>query len=206
MKKQTRQRALLSEEAARIMIEEGVSDCALAKSKAANRLNIHHKTNLPDDEEVEAACALRLALFHPNAENIEQAKLNIAEEGMTMLGDFSPRLAGHLIHGPILKNTVIQIHVFADSLEEVYLLLDNEDISAELVEEVFYYKRGEPVNIPTLRLDIDSHPIAINVFPHRDIRKKPLSSGRQKTMERWSIDQLRTRRAVGQELECENQE
>ncbi len=191
-----RKRLLLLEETARIMIEDGVRDLATARRKAARRLGIAGRADWPDDSEIEAACARRLSMFSPDFRSIEDEKLDCAEAGLELLSDFSPRLTGQLARGPALAGSVIEIHVFAHTLEDVLSLLELKQLRGKLGDRPYYYRRGKKTDIPVIQLRIDAHDAEISVFALDDIRKKPLSPGHQRPMQRLSLSQLRTRRAI----------
>jgi len=193
-------RLLLMEESARLMIEDGIRDVAAARRKAADRLGIPDRADWPDEREIEAACARRISLFSPDLKRFRDEKLDCAEAGLILLADFSPRLTGRLVHGAILRNSVIEIHVFADTLEDITALLAARQLAGQLSEKQFYYRRGETTSIPTIQLDIDSHEVEISIFAFNDIRKKPLSPGHQKPMERLSLSQLRMRRGIREQF------
>lgn len=193
--KLSQKRMLLCEESARIMIDEGCAEISLARSKAAKRLNLLNKNDWPADSEIESVCQARIKLFSSQDIGIKEVKLDYAEQGMRVLGQFSPRLTGQLVRGPVLKNTTIQIHVFADILEDVLSVLEDNGISVKLTEKQLYFTRDKYKKIPTILLDVDSHPIEIYVFSQLDLRRRPLSPVNQKPVEWLSIDQLRARRS-----------
>ncbi len=194
-RKPGRNRLLLTEEAARMMIEEGIRDCSTARRKAADRLGMD-RADWPDEREIEAACAARVSLFSPDSKHLRDEKLDCAEAGLALLADFSPRLTGQLVHGPVLRNSVIEIHAFADTLEDVLSLLAARQLTGALQEKTFYFRRGEATSIPTIQLDIDSHEVEISVFAVDDIRNKPLAPGHLKPMQRLSLSQLAARRSI----------
>ena len=58
-----RARQLLAQEAARIIVEQGIEDYRLAKTKAAERLGLRERGSLPGNAEIEAAVGQHLQLF-----------------------------------------------------------------------------------------------------------------------------------------------
>jgi len=58
-----RARTVLAQEAARIIVEQGISDYRLAKHKAAERLGMSERGSLPGNSEIEQAVADYQQLF-----------------------------------------------------------------------------------------------------------------------------------------------
>jgi hypothetical protein len=58
-----RARLVLAQEAARIIVEQGVQDFRLAKTKAAERLGMTDRGSLPGNSEIEVAVAEHLKIF-----------------------------------------------------------------------------------------------------------------------------------------------
>ena len=58
-----RARRMLAQEAARIIVEQGIQDFRVAKTKAAERLGLKDRGSLPGNSEIEAAVGEHLELF-----------------------------------------------------------------------------------------------------------------------------------------------
>ena len=136
---QIRQR--ICAEAARIMSAEGVRDFHTAKRKAALRLNIPNAKHLPSNEEVEAALRDYLQLFHAESLSTTLRHLrNIALEAMRFFQAFDPRLVGPVLSGTVTAQSAIQLHVCADTPEEIGLMLAEHHIPYDEADKRLRYK------------------------------------------------------------------
>lgn len=187
---QDRQRILVSQEAARIIVDEGIKDYQLAKRKAAERLRIDDRRRLPRNTEIEQAVLERHRLFRADTQpdhlkTLRQAALN----AMRLLGAFKPRLVGSVLNGAASKHADVNLHLFADAVEDVLFLLMDKNIPYRSLErrlrhydEVRYH--------PALRLAIDGVEIEAVVLPPKSLRHPPLSPVDGKPMERAGFDEV----------------
>ena len=98
------------------MVEEGVRDYQLAKRKAIQRLNLPWDKNLPGNDEVEAALADYLRLFHGARLDADVRRLRrLALDAMQFLERFDPRLVGAVVSGTVTADAPIQLHVTVDT-------------------------------------------------------------------------------------------
>ena len=58
-----RARQVLAQEAARIIVEQGIADFRVAKTKAAERLGMSTQSALPNNSEIETTASDHLLLF-----------------------------------------------------------------------------------------------------------------------------------------------
>ena len=111
-KKQTngddRARLILAQEAARIIVEQGIDDFRIAKLKAAERLGMSGRGSLPGNAEIEKAVSEHLKLFGREL-HIDLLRILrcAALTAMEMLAPFAPRLVG-----PVLQPGLHQGPVF----------------------------------------------------------------------------------------------
>ena len=61
-----RARRMLAQEAARIIVEQGIQDFRVAKNKAAERLGLKDRGSLPGNSEIQQAVGEHLQLFSYN--------------------------------------------------------------------------------------------------------------------------------------------
>ena len=121
-------------------------DYRVAKIKAAERLGLNSRGALPGNAEIEEAISDHLALFsgesHPG---LLLRMRTTALSVMHLLGDYSPRLVGPVLAGTADENSAINLHVFADSSEEIAFFLDDRKISCRLYERRLKSRRGRNV-------------------------------------------------------------
>jgi hypothetical protein len=174
-----RARQLLAQESARIIVDHGLRDYGVAKSKAADRLGLHKRGALPGNAEIEQAISEHLQLFNGNSHPDLLQQMRVAAlAAMQLLADFSPRLVGPVLAGTADDNSAVNLHVFADSSEEIALFLDARGISCKLYERRLKARRGrnvQPDVIPGYRFDYAGESIEATVFPFDGIRQAPIS-------------------------------
>ncbi|CAK0779407.1 hypothetical protein CCP3SC15_640014 [Gammaproteobacteria bacterium] len=130
-----RMRRLIAQEAARLMEEEGISDHYAAKRKAAERLGAPETRNLPRNTEVEEARSEFLRLFQADtAPGRLRTLREAALRAMELLARFQPRLVGPILSGAVGIYSDIELHLFAETPEEVSLFLDEYRIPYEQEE------------------------------------------------------------------------
>lgn len=178
----------LSVEAARIMADEGVRDFHLAKRKAAGRLNVAERKHLPSNEEIEEALKQHLELFHSERLTQDLGRLRtIAVQAMRFLECFDPRLAGPVLTGLVTASSAIQLHVAADSPEEIGFLLAEHGIPFEETDKHLRFGGERHEVLPVYCFTAGSAPIEIYVFNRQSIREAPLSPVDGKPMERATL-------------------
>jgi hypothetical protein len=97
---ESRTRQRLAEEAARIILEEGIRDYGQAKRKAADHLGITGRPDLPANTEIESAVLERNRLFASPGQRSEYiARLRAAALVMERLDPMETRLVGPLLLG-----------------------------------------------------------------------------------------------------------
>jgi len=125
----TKQRNHVAALAARLMAEDGISDFALAKRKAARKLGLAESAALPDDGEVEAALRTYQRLFQEEEQQVRrQQLLAVAARLMSATQRFNPYLTGAVLDGTAGRYAEIDIQLFADSAKDVEIFLLNEKI------------------------------------------------------------------------------
>lgn len=191
----------ISVEAARIMSDEGVRDFHIAKRKAANRLNIPDNKNLPTNQEVEAALREYLQLFH--AERLSgtlQRLRDLAIEAMRFFAQFEPRLVGPVLSGVVTPESTIQVHVCADTPEEVGLLLQEHNIPYEETDRRIRYGGEQYGKCPVYLFNADSSTIEVYVFDPQSFRELPLGPVDGKPMKRAALKELERLMSDGREV------
>jgi len=183
-----RARQLLAQESARIIVEKGMRDYGIAKSKAADRLGLHKHGALPGNAEIEQAIGEHLKLFSGDSHPDLLQRMRIAAlSAMRLLADYSPRLVGPVLAGTADDNSAVNLHVFADTSEEIALYLDDQGIDCRLYERRLKARRGRNVRpdvFPGYRFQYDGEVVEATVFPFDGIRQAPISPVDGKPMQR----------------------
>lgn len=186
-----RQRILMAQECARIMLEEGVHDFSAAKSKASQRLRLLGKHHLPSNREIESAMQDHQRLFFDEEDRV--ALHHLREQSlhvMEWLDRFQPRLVGAALHGTAGVGSRAVIHVFAESPEDVIFALMDQRIIYRETERVMREGRGKKV-YPGLLLRVGNEEIEVVVFPLDGLRHPPPSPVDGRPMRRANMVELR---------------
>ena len=183
---QIRQRIV--QEAARIMAEDGVRDFALAKRKAAQRLNHSDNRHLPSNREIEEALADYLNLFHASTLKRDlRAQLTVAADALRMLAGFEPRLTGPLLNGLATAYAEIPLQVFTDQPEQVALFLRDHGIPFEESSRRVRFGGDRQETATVYRFIAGDTPIEITVLPRLALREAPLAAVDGQPMKRASL-------------------
>lgn len=181
----------ISVEAARIMSDEGVRDFQVAKRKAAERLGIPDNKHVPTNQEVEDALREYLELFHRKRLSTTLATLRkCAIDAMYFFADFNPKLVGSVLSGVVTPESTIQIHVAADTTEDVGLLLADHNILFEEDDKRLRYGGDRYEACPVYQFSADGNPIEVYVFDHKKRREAPLSPVDGRPMRRATIKDI----------------
>jgi hypothetical protein len=126
------QRSSIASAAARLIAEDGITDYAFAKRKAARNLGLPDTVALPDNAEVEEELRIYQRLFQGNEQSERIARLRRhAARLMSLLDPYSPYLTGSVLEGTAGRYAEIDIQVFADSAKEVEIFLLNHQFEYE---------------------------------------------------------------------------
>jgi hypothetical protein len=182
-----RMRTLIAQEAAKIMQHEGHRDFGLAKRKAAERLGAPSTRNLPSNQDVEDALIDYQRLFggDDQAHHLTQLR-KIAIRVMDRLQRFEPRLTGSVLSGSATQHSEIDIHLFADTPEEVIFALLEQGVTHETAESRLRNTQGEHIQIPRIRVELEHATVDLFIFPRNGLRQAPRSLIDGKPMERAS--------------------
>ncbi len=185
-----RQRITL--EAARIMAEEHEADYYRAKHKAAERLGAPNTRNLPRNEEVEIALTEYQRLFraHRQPQWLRTMRLT-AIEMMERLKHFHPRLVGPVLRGTADEHSVITLHVFADTPEEVGWFLLDQHLSYLQGERRLGYANGDHAVLPSYQLMVSDIAVELVVFAHNGLRQAPKSEVDGRPVQRAGLADVR---------------
>jgi hypothetical protein len=186
-----RLRANLAYEAARIIEQLGRHDYNTARIKAAQRLGCKDQKRLPSNAEIEQALMEQQQLFHAVEQKDSMNHLRqLALDAMSNLGQFSPRLTGALLGGSANSHSPIQLHLFADSPEQIALFLMDRGIPYLEMDKYVSFTRGQKQRQPAFRFYMESTEVEIVWFPPDTMAHSPLSAIDQRPEKRVSVAQL----------------
>lgn len=187
----TELRRRIALEAARLISESGIRDFAVAKRKAAERLGAFDEGSLPKNIEIEEALREHQRLFqaeeHPQ---LMRALREAARAAMQFFAKFEPRLVGPVLEGTADRHSAVCLHLFADTPEEVMIVLDEQGIDYSESARRLRMTRDNPVEFPVLQLVRESTAFDLTIFPRDAIRQAPLDRVDEKPMRRASLAAL----------------
>ncbi|QDC96857.1 hypothetical protein FIT77_06170 [Candidatus Methylopumilus universalis] len=160
-------RLQVAHKAAQMMAEEGISDYAFAKRKAAKFFGLIDGDALPSNDEINDAIKEHQAIFF-DEEHEERLKILRLEalSLMKRLSAFNPHLTGSTLDGTAGRYPTIHIQIYADSMKEVEFFLLNHNIAYETRERKSRNK--DPMQdkkiIPILTLEGSMGPIELLIY------------------------------------------
>lgn len=185
-----RARILVADEAARIILDEGVKDYQVAKLKAAERLAFDQRGALPRNTEIEQAVLDRRRLFDPEAHDANLRHLREAAlKGMRLFHEYSPRLVGSVLKGTAGLESDVNLHLFADTVEEVIFLLVDAGMPHQSKERRLKI-HGAARYYPALFFAADDTQVEAVVFSPDQIRQPPMCPIDGKSMRRATEAQV----------------
>lgn len=174
-----RARQLVAQEAARIIVDQGIRDYRVAKTKAAERLGLNTRGALPGNTEIEQAVSEHLQLFGGDAHAaFLRSMREVALAVMEMLASFSPRLVGPVLAGTADDNSAVNLHVFADSPEFVAIDLEDRGFNIRPYERRLRnrpHRDSRPETYAGFQFRHSDTSVEATVFPIDGIRQAPIS-------------------------------
>ncbi|TGU71359.1 hypothetical protein E4633_13555 [Geomonas terrae] len=201
MRKDDKIRSMIASEAARLMYEDGVREYRDAKRKAAKRfgpekalsLGSHLPTNAEIHDELARLIATREEKVLP--ERLLRLRLT-ALSYLEFFAPFSPYLVGSVLSGAVTERSDIDIHLFADAVEDVEKMLAEHGMAFQ-TETVPIRKGGVIRDYTHIYLEDDGVEIECSVYPTEERRNRTISSITGKAMERANAAQLKRIIAAG---------
>ena len=185
-------RSAIAQEAARLMAEHGIQDYLVAKRKAAERYGVVEGAFLPKNTEIEAALMAYQRLFGgtQHATSLQEQR-RVALQAMQLLEQFNPRLVGPVLVGTATEFADIQLHLFSDSAEAVYMYLMDRRYEYEVFERRMRMTPERQMLVPSVRFEMGEETIEAFVFPRDGIRQAPISPVDGKPMWRAGMQEVR---------------
>ncbi|MGH6962027.1 MAG: hypothetical protein ACREE7_16215 [Dongiaceae bacterium] len=166
----------LVQEAARILCEEQLTDYRIAKQKAAERLGVSGRSQLPDNAQIQQAVIEYQRLFGGDRYRVHLRRMReTALRVMKSLANFSPRLVGGAITGAVTPAHRVQLHAFADQAEAIDLYLHERGIAFDEDERSYRYPDGREQRVPLARLEVDGIGVDLALFSEADSRRAPVN-------------------------------
>ena len=191
-----RARLMVAQEAARIIVNQGIRDYGVAKKKAAERLGLGNRGSLPGNAEIEQAVSEHLQLFAGESHSdLLHDMREAALSAMEMLSPFTPRLVGPVLNGTADANSAVNLHVFADSAESVAHALDQRGLNYKPYERRLKSRRDRAETYAGFEFHHGEASVQATVFPVDGIRQAPISPIDGKPMKR--ADEKAVRELLG---------
>jgi hypothetical protein len=201
-------RRLIALEAARLMYEDGVAEYRDAKRKAAKKFGSEKAlslgSHLPANSEIHAELQRLIGIYDGKVlpERLLQLRITALRK-MELLAPYHPLLVGSVLSGAVTERSDIDIHLFAESSEEVEEFLRREAIPFE--QDVVTVRHGsEFADYHHIYLEGDGTVVECSVYPLEDIHRIPKSSITGRPMERAGVKKLKKLiedMEMGQELQ-----
>ncbi len=184
-------RSAVAQEAARLMAEHGIQDYLVAKRKAAERYGVVETVFLPKNTEIEAALLSYQRLFGgaQHASSLQEQR-RVALQAMQMLAPFEPRLVGPVLAGSATEFADVQLHLFSDNAEAVYMHLMDRRYEYEVFERRVRLTPERQLAVPSVRFEMGDETIEAFVFPKDGIRQAPISPVDGKPMRRAALHEV----------------
>jgi len=171
-----RARLMVAQEAARIIVNQGIRDYGLAKKKAAERLGLGDRGSLPGNAEIELAVSEHLQLFAGDSHtDLLNTMRQAALSAMELLSPFRPRLVGPVLNGTADANSAVNLHVFADSAESVAHALTRHGFNYKPYERRLKSRRDRAETYAGFEFHHGEAAVQATVFPVDGIRQAPIS-------------------------------
>ena len=184
-------RMRIAQEAARLMSEEGVQDFYVAKRKAAQHLGAPDTRNMPRNQEIESALLAYQRLFGGEQQSGHlRALRETAIEAMRFLEPFRPRLVGSVLSGTAGQHADINLHLFADTPEEVSLFLLENSIPFKPAQKKLRIARESWEEFPAYQFMAGDHPVELVIFPREGRREAPRSPVDGRPMQRARVEEV----------------
>ena len=174
----------VAHKAAQMMAEEGISDYAFAKRKAAKFFGLMDGEALPSNDEINDAIKEHQAIFFDEEHEARLKELRLeALSLMKKLSAFNPHLTGPALDGTAGRYPTIHIQLYADSMKEVEFFLLNHNIAYETRDRKSNTKDSmqDKKVIPVLTLEGSVGPIELLIYHIDDLKINKLKASIEET-------------------------
>lgn len=159
-------REQLAHLAARLMAENGITDHAFAKRKAARQLGAPDTQHLPSNQQVDEALRSYRALFQHEHHPVILSQLRAhALNALRLLASFHPYLIGSVLDGSAGEHSDINLTVYSDDAKAVMMFLLKHKVEFESGEWRTQLM-GRQQTLPSFTLQSESGvPVHVTVMP-----------------------------------------
>ncbi|MET0067018.1 MAG: hypothetical protein ABW076_11805 [Candidatus Thiodiazotropha sp.] len=180
-------------EAARILTELRSDNISYACRKAAAKFGVTRPQLMPTHQEVDEALREQQYLLRGEAQtDALWALRQSALDAMRTLQPFQPLLAGPVLEGTADINSHVELHLFADTPEEVLFALSDLHIPWTEKQRLLSFSDGHKEHYPSFQFSADNTRFELVVLPTRHARKRPLGPLDNRPQERVNLKQLET--------------
>jgi hypothetical protein len=179
-------------DAARILTELRSDNLAYACRKAAAKHGVTRAQMMPSREEIELALREQQRLVIGEKQHDALRKLrHSALEAMQALHHFHPLLVGPVLRGTADSNSRIELHLFADTPEEVLFTLSDLHIPWQEKQRNMTYSDSSHGLLPCFQFCADMIQFVLVVFPPGNKHRRPLDPLDNRPYEGASLKQLK---------------
>jgi hypothetical protein len=159
-------REQLAHHAARLMAEDGITDYAMAKRKAARQMGAEDTRHLPSNQQVDDALRSFRALFqHESHPSVLRQLREQALATMRQLEAFQPYMTGSVLSGTAGAQSDINLLVYTDDEKKLMMFLLNNGLPFESGQWQAHLM-GRQQTVPSFTLQTEAGvPVHIAVLP-----------------------------------------
>ena len=156
--------------AARMMAEDGISDFAAAKMKAARHAGLADSNLLPDNHEIEEALREYQGLFQSDEQPLHLRRLReVALRVMREFEQFNPVLVGSVLSGTAGQHSDVNLQLFVDDPKLLTIFLVNHRYRFE--DGTRRVRRGDHLDeVPQITLELPDANVTLTVLDRDDER------------------------------------
>ncbi len=183
---------MIASEAVDIIITKGASFEA-AKLEACKKLNISANRKIPKDSEIEALLIDRSELFSYTSIKSKASLKKVHEttiKAMELFSKFHPKATGAVLTDIFHQNSSIELHLFADTIEEVERLLIDHSIPFELIDKKYKVSKGSWDTFYIVSFFAGEHHIKPVIFLNDSPYKNIISNESETPLKRVSLKQF----------------
>jgi hypothetical protein len=175
----------------RILAEREAADISAAIRKAAERLGITDRRQIPGAETIVQAIEdyRRLFLGEHAIQQVHRLRLE-AIAAMQALARFQPRLVGAVLDGSADETDPVCLHLFADCAEEVAFSLIERRIPWQDEQTTRTLADGQRLVVPVFRFYAGTTEFRLLVLPWHALRQPPLDPSSQKPAARATVQRV----------------